>query len=266
VRLRSGTSGFSYPAWKGPFYPEKLPPRDMLGWYAGRLPTVEINNTFYRLPRASVLEGWATRVPADFRFALKASRRITHQARLRDAGESLDYLLRTAAALGEKLGPLLFQLPPFLRKDLPRLRAFLASVPGEYRVALEFRHPSWFDDEVYEALGEAGAALCAVDTGGEGSEAPLQPTAGFGYCRLRAPDYTDAELARWAETLSAQPWNEAYVFFKHEEQGAAPRLASRLLELWDTGARRGPRRAARRAPAPHRVATRDAEEEGGGGA
>ena len=164
VRLFAGASGFSYKPWKGPFYPVDLPDAEMLGYYAARLPAVEINNTFYRLPKAKMLEDWAGQTPDGFRFVLKASRRITHMQRLKDVGELVGYLFETAGALGPKLGPLLFQLPPHLKKDLDRLRTFLDLVPAERRVALEFRNASWFEDDVFEALRAHDAALCVAET------------------------------------------------------------------------------------------------------
>ncbi len=230
-RLWTGTSGFSYKEWKGSFYPEKLPANRMLEYYSQQLASVEINNTFYRLPRSEMLEKWASQVPEDFAFVLKASRRITHMKRLKDAGDPLDYLVTTAVgALGERLGPILFQLPPYLRKDVERLRDFLAIVPDTVRAALEFRHESWFGDDVYQALADHGAALVTADTG-EG-EAPVLETAGFGYARLRRPGYGEAELAEWAASLRRSAWSDVFVFFKHEDEGAGPRMAAGFGEVW----------------------------------
>ena len=236
VRLLAGSSGFAYKPWKGPFYPADLPDAEMLAFYAARLPTVEINNTFYRLPKAEVLAGWSEQTPATFRFVLKASRRITHIQRLKEVGELLDYLFRTAATLGDRLGPLLFQLPPHMKKDLDRLRVFLELVPAERRVTLEFRHASWFEDDVFELLRAHDAALCFAETGGGDEEGeslavPLVATASWGYLRLRREDYTDADLESRAARINAQPWSEAYVFFKHEDTGAAPLTARRLMQL-----------------------------------
>lgn len=229
MQLLVGTSGFSYKQWKGTFYPADLPEAQMLRYYAQRLPAVEINNTFHRMPTPALLEKWAGEVPETFSFALKAPQRITHRKRLREAGEDAAYFFEAAAALGPRLGPALFQLPPQLRKDLPRLRAFLASLPAGARSAFEFRHESWFDEEVYQALREAGASLCVSDTDQEGRPAPLVPTAGWGYLRLRRPDYGDPELAGWADRIRAQPWSHAFVFFKHEEEGRGAALAQALL-------------------------------------
>jgi uncharacterized protein YecE (DUF72 family) len=234
LRLFAGASGFAYKPWKGPFYPADLKDAAMLAYYAARLPAVEINNTFYRLPKAKLLEDWAAETPAGFRFCLKASRRITHIQRLKEVGELVDYLFKTAGALGPKLGPLLFQLPPHLKKDLDRLRAFLDLVPADRKVALEFRNASWFEDDVFEALRAHDAALCVAETEPDdkegGKEPPLVATASFGYLRLRRDDYTDVDLAAWAARIASQGWSEAYVFFKHEDEGAAPKLALRLME------------------------------------
>ena len=236
VRLFAGASGFSYKPWKGPFYPEGLPDAEMLGYYAARLPAVEINNTFYRLPKAKMLEDWAGQTPEGFRFVLKASRRITHMQRLKDVSELLGYLFETAGALGPKLGPLLFQLPPHLKKDLDRLRTFLGMVPADRRVALEFRNASWFEDDVYEALRAHDAALCVAETEPDdkesgGQPAPLVATASWGYLRLRRENYSDADLETWAGRMRGQGWSEAYVFFKHEDEGTAPKLALRLMQV-----------------------------------
>ena len=224
-----GTSGFSFPEWKGPFYPEKLAARDMLRYYAERFPTVEINNTFYQLPREPVLRGWAEQVPERFAFVLKASRFITHIRRLKDSADSLRLLFGLAQALGPRLGPVLFQLPPNMQKDVPRLAAFLRDVPKDRRVAIEFRHASWFDDEVFAVLRDAGAALCVADTGEE-PVAPLVATAEWGYLRLRREDFSDRELRAWARRIGEQPWREAFVFLKHEEEGRGPQLAAKLME------------------------------------
>ena len=213
--LHVGTSGFAYKEWKGGFYPEKTSATSMLPFYAARLSTVEINNTFYRMPKESVLTGWAVAVPETFRFVLKASQRITHFARLGDDGGALEYFLRTASVLGRQLGPTLFQLPPNMKKDHAKLKAFLARLPHRWRAAFEFRHDSWFDDEVYATLRERDVALvCAED---EDGATPLVPTAGWGYLRLRRPAYSTAELEERAARVRAQPWAEAFVFFKHEE-------------------------------------------------
>jgi uncharacterized protein YecE (DUF72 family) len=241
VRLFAGASGFSYKPWKGPFYPADLPDAGMLGYYAARLPAVEINNTFYRMPKAKVLEDWAAQTPDGFRFVLKASRKITHIHRLKDVGEMLGYLFETADTLGAKLGPMLFQLPPYMKKDLDRLRGFLNLVPDGRRIALEFRNAGWFEDDVFDALRERDAALCLAETEPDDKEGgnetvPLIATASWGYLRLRRDDYADGDLEAWAERIRGQGWSEAYVFFKHEDEGAAPKLALRLMEIVGAGA------------------------------
>jgi len=229
MNLYVGTSGYSYKEWKGPFYPEDLSAKEMLRFYGERFRTVEINNTFYRMPKPSVLEAWAADVPAEFRFVLKASQRITHMQRLKDAGDSGAYLLKVAVALQERLGPLLFQLPPFLKKDVPRLREFLALLPREQRAALEFRHESWFDEEVFSLLRDHQAALCIAEAE-DGVNVPFVSTADWGYLRLRRPDYGDPELKAWGERVRQQPWQDAFIFFKHEDEGKGPRFASEFMK------------------------------------
>jgi uncharacterized protein YecE (DUF72 family) len=230
MRLLAGASGYSFKEWCGSFYPEKIKPDAMLAWYAERLPTVEINNTFYRMPAAAMLEHWADATPAHFRFAIKASRRITHEARIdaEKAGDSIDYLYRNLGSLGAKRGPVLFQLPPFLKKDLPRLTAFLQRLPEGHRAAFEFRHESWFDDQVYDALRAAGAALCLSERE-DNALPPLVCTAGWGYVRLRLEHYAEDDLARWAERLAGAGWDEVFAYFMHEP--TAPGYAQRLLRL-----------------------------------
>jgi uncharacterized protein YecE (DUF72 family) len=225
-----GTSGYSYKEWKGSFYPEDLPAKGMLSYYAEQLPAVEINNTFYRLPRASVLEGWAEQVPDGFRFALKASRRITHFKRLKGAEEETDYLVRTASVLADRAGVLLYQLPPNFKRDTERLSAFIEQLPNPGRSAFEFRHESWFEDEVYDILRAGNCALCIAQTD-ELPEPAAVATADWAYLRLRKTEYEADEIEDWAKRLRDGPWGEAYVFFKHEDAGTGPRLASRFLEL-----------------------------------
>ena len=232
MRVFVGTSGYAYKEWKGAFYPAKLPAGEMLRFYASRLPAVEINNTFYRMPSEKVLVDWAGQVPETFRFVLKASQRITHYARLRIEDDSLDYFLRTANVLGPRLGPTLFQLPPNLKKDLPRLADFLAKLPRTWRAALEFRHESWLADDVLEALRARDIALVAVDDDEGGT--PLLTTASWGYLRLRRTGYDEAALDRWAGRILEQPWREAYAFLKHDEEGTeanGPRWAEALAHL-----------------------------------
>jgi uncharacterized protein YecE (DUF72 family) len=236
MQVLVGTSGYSYKEWKGTFYPDDLKAADMLHFYADRLATVEINNTFYRMPTASVLEHWAEQVPGGFTFVLKGSQRITHMKRLRDVADPVDYFFRTAATLGPKLGPVFFQLPPNFQKDVPRLREFLALLPADRPVAFEFRHESWFDEETYAALREKGAALCAADTDNSGEEgAPIVPTACWGYLRLRRAEYDDAALGAWIDRVHAQPWERAFVFFKHEDAGKGPAMAARFVTALAAG-------------------------------
>ncbi len=245
MELRVGTSGFSYKEWKGPFYPEDLPAKKMLTYYAEHLGTVEINNTFYRLPKASVLESWAEQVPEGFRFVIKASRRITHFKRLKEAGDETAYLLRTVSALGDRLGCLLFQLPPNLKLDLPRLDAFLGELPADVPAAFEFRHPSWACAEVFDRLRADDRAWVGVDA----DDAPLERlvrTASWGYLRLRGAGYDADALAGWAARIQQPGWREAFVFFKHEDEGAAPRLAAELADHVTAGPRPAPARPARR--------------------
>lgn len=230
MKLWVGTSGYSYKAWLGNFYPERLAAKEMLRFYAARLPAVEINNTFYRLPKESVLQGWAEQAPAEFRFVLKAPQRITHVKRLKDASSEVEYLFRVATVLGSKIGAILFQLPPHLRKDLEKLQNFLSILPGDRAVAFEFRHPSWFDDEVFSCLKERNCALCTAEMD-ETETANLVPTATWGYIRLRRSAYSGADLLNWKERILSQQWDHAYVFFKHEDEGIGPKLAAEFLDL-----------------------------------
>ena len=229
MRLWPGTSGFSYKEWKGSFYPEDLPDAGMLAYYAGRFPAVEINNTFYRMPTRKLLAGWADQVPPGFRFVLKASRKITHQKKLAGTDDEIGYLAETSRALGERLGPTLVQLPPYLKKDVPLLRAFLASLPADFPVAVEFRSSSWFEDDVYAALSDAGAALVVSDTGK--GDPPVVRTAPFGYARLRRVQYDEADLEEWARRLTEPGWDDLFAFFKHEDEATGPRLAARFREV-----------------------------------
>ena len=227
-RLLAGASGYSFKEWKGDFYPAEMKPEGMLAWYAERLPTVEINNTFYQMPKVAVLENWAHATPEAFRFAIKASRRITHMARLKadSAADSVAYLYKNLAALGAKRGPVLFQLPPFMKKDLPRLEEFLKLLPEGHQAAFEFRNDTWFDDDVYDSLRRAGASLCLSERE-DNAPPPLLETAPWGYVRLRLETYTDADLRQWAERLAATHWRQIYVYFMHEP--TAPRYARTLM-------------------------------------
>jgi uncharacterized protein YecE (DUF72 family) len=230
MNLYVGTSGYSYQEWKGAFYPGDLSSNRMLHYYGERFNAVEINNTFYRMPGVSVLETWAGDVPADFKFVLKAPRQITHIHRLKNAADSVSYLFEVVGILQDRLGALLFQLPPNLKKDVPRLRDFLALLRSKPRVAFEFRHPSWFDDEVFGLLHDHQTVLCIAEAETD-LEVPFVATGDWGYLRLRRPDYDDAELKKWAQLVREQGWQNSFVFFKHEDEGKAPRMAIRFLEL-----------------------------------
>jgi uncharacterized protein YecE (DUF72 family) len=237
MQVLVGTSGYGYKEWKGSFYPKDIKAGAMLRYYAERLGTVEINNTFYRMPSAELVQGWAEQVPEGFVFVLKGPQRITHMKRLRESGEPLRQFLDTAAVLGPMLGPVFFQLPPNFKKDLGRLRDFLALLPADPPAAFEFRHESWFDPEVYDALREKAAVLCAADTDESGDEgAPVVPTADWGYLRLRRADYDDAALRAWVQRVRTQPWTRCFVFFKHEDAGKGPALAARFLAAWNGAA------------------------------
>lgn len=229
MRVLIGTSGYSYKEWKGSFYPEDLAASKMLAYYAERLGTVELNNTFYKMPSEKVLGGMAQQVPPAFVFAVKAPQRITHRERLVGSADSLGYFLKACEALAERRGPILFQLPPFQKKDVARLVDFLALLPKGLEATFEFRHESWFDDEVYRALGTAGAALVISES--EKLAAPVIATAPFGYLRLRREDYVEKDLAAWSERIRAQKWSHAYVYFKHEEAGIGPKFARQLIDL-----------------------------------
>lgn len=229
MEIRAGTSGFSYKEWKGCFYPEKLPANKMLGFYSTQLNTVEINNTFYRLPKPEMLESWAKQVPEDFRFSIKAARRITHIKRLKDVKDETEFLLTSLETLGARLGVVLFQLPPFLRKDLASLDAFLALLPDDTPAAFEFRHASWFDEDVLERLKNRNFAVCVADT--EKAAGDVIGTALWGYLRLRRSDYSDQDLESWAKRVASQSWDRAFVFFKHEDEGAGPKFAARFMQL-----------------------------------
>jgi uncharacterized protein YecE (DUF72 family) len=205
----------------------------MLRYYGERFGAVEINSSFYRMPKSSVLEDWLKQVPADFRFVLKAPQRITHFQRLKGSEESVELLFKVAATLKKRQGPILFQLPPNMKQDLPRLRDFLALMPPRIPVAFEFRHESWFDDASLKVLSDRGAALCIAEAE-DGVEVPFAATADWGYIRLRRPDYGTADLKKWAKLIAKQKWSDAYVFFKHEDEGVGPKLATKLIDLMGT--------------------------------
>jgi uncharacterized protein YecE (DUF72 family) len=230
MTLYVGTSGYSYKEWKGSFYPEKIPAKDMLAYYSARLHAVELNNTFYRLPQKSMVESWKSQVPNDFRFSVKASQRITHFKRLKEVAEETRFMLETVSELGDRLGVVLFQLPPNMKKDLERLDTFLKEVPGETPVAFEFRHPTWFDDDVLALLRSQNRALCVSDTD-DLPTSHIDKTADWGYLRLRRVNYSDADLAEWMRRVKTQQWKNTFVFFKHEDEGTGPKLAARFVAL-----------------------------------
>jgi uncharacterized protein YecE (DUF72 family) len=231
MRHLVGTSGYSYREWKGEgkFYPPRTSAAKMLRFYAERFATVEMNNTFYDFPDKDALVKQAAQVPPGFTFAVKAPGKITHQKRLVDVGEPVKELFSTLAVLGPRLGPVLFGLPPNFKKDVPRLKSLLSVLPRQRRVAVEFRHPSWFDDEVYALLRKARVALCVADA--DDLATPLVATTSWGYVRLRREKYSKAALAGWAASIQAQGWSDALVYFKHEDTGRAPKLARRFLTL-----------------------------------
>ncbi len=230
MTLYVGTSGYSYKEWKGSFYPEKIPAKDMLRYYSERLSTVEINNTFYRMPQLSLLENWREQVPGTFKFSLKAPQRITHFKRLKETDEETKYFLDTASVLGGQLGVMLFQLPPNMKKDLPRLESFLTLLPTTTPAAFEFRHPSWFDDDVLDLLRSQNRPLVVSDT----DDLPathIDKTADWGYMRLRRVNYSEENLVEWLERIRNQNWKETFLFFKHEDEGTGPKLAAQFLQL-----------------------------------
>lgn len=233
MRLTVGTSGYSYKEWKGTFYPSDLPAAKMLSFYANHFGSVEINNTFYRMPEAKTLVKWASEVPEDFTFVLKAPQRITHQKKLTGVEDDLHYFVDVAVdSLGPKLGPMLFQLPPYFRKDAATLRDFLRRLPRERRVALEVRNETWLDEEIYSILREHDVALCLSDTDEVvDPDQIVVPTASWGYLRLRRTEYSDDQLSGWRRRIGAQAWSDAYVFFKHEDEGKGPAFAKRFLAV-----------------------------------
>ena len=225
-----GTSGYSYKEWKGSFYPEKLAAKDMLPYYASKLHAVELNNTFYRMPKPEMVESWKEQVPDNFRFSVKASQRITHFKRLKEADAETKYMLDTVAKLEDRLGVVLFQLPPNMKKDLERLDTFLKTLPPTISATFEFRHPTWFDDEVLELLRSHNRPLCVSDTD-DLPASHIAPTADWGYLRLRRVVYEENDLTDWVRRINDQKWNAAYVFFKHEDEGTGPKLAAKFMSL-----------------------------------
>ena len=228
-KLLAGASGYSFKEWKGDFYPADMKPDGMLEFYSARLPTVEINNTFYRMPRAEMLENWARTVPPGFRFAIKASRRITHISRIKEsAADSVQFLYKALASLDEKRGPVLFQLPPNLKKDVERLKGFLAMLPADHGAALEFRNDTWFSEDVYDALRAKRASLCLSERE-DNVPPPLVETADWGYVRLRLEHYSEQDLEQWAQRLDATGWKQVYIYFMHEP--TAPAYAQTLMRF-----------------------------------
>jgi len=230
MKLHVGTSGYSYKEWKGNFYPEDLPAKEMLSYYSRRLPAVEINNTFYRLPQATMIENWRAQVPDEFRFSIKATQRITHIKRLNNVAEETRYLLDTSRLLGECLGVVLFQLPPNMKKDSGRFKSFLELLPSDARAAFEFRHESWFEDDTFATLQAKNCALVVSDTDAKPLD-DIISTADWGYLRLRKTSYEPQDLKEWMKRVRNQKWSDAFIFFKHEDEGVGPKLAAKFLKL-----------------------------------
>ena len=230
MNLWIGTSGFQYSEWKGNFYPEDLATAKMLPFYAERFTTTEINYTFHRIPAQKTIENWKAQTPERFRFALKAPQKITHWSKLRDCSDTLEYFCKIVTALGHRLGPVLFQLPPTFKKDAEVLSSFLRELPS-MRAAFEFRHDSWFDDEIFRLLKSRNVALCIADTATIAS--PKNITADYGYLRLRRENYITSDVEHWADFVRAQNanWTDAFVYFKHEESGIGPTLARQMIEF-----------------------------------
>ena len=230
MNLWIGTSGFQYTEWKGNFYPEDLPTAKMLSFYSEQFATTEINYTFHRIPAQKTIENWKVQTPEKFRFALKAPQKITHWAKLRDCSDTLEYFCKVVTDLGERLGPILFQLPPTFKKNADVLSSFLRELPS-MRGAFEFRHESWFDDEIFDMLRSRNIALCIADT--DTIATPKKITADYGYLRLRREDYTEEDVKRWSDFVREENtnWTDAFVYFKHEESGIGPKLGRQMIEL-----------------------------------
>ena len=230
MNLYAGASGYSYKEWKGRFYPEDLAAKDMLRYYAAKLPAVELNNTYYRLPQRDMIENWKAQVPENFRFSVKASQRITKVKRLKDAMPETKYMLDVVSALDDRLGAIFYRMPEDMENDLKRLASFLKQLPPQPRAVFDFRHPSWFDDDVRDLLRSENRALCISDT----DELPvsrIDKTADWGYVRLRRVNYSTADLRDWISRMKDQDWKTAFVFFKHEDEGTGPRLAAEFINL-----------------------------------
>jgi uncharacterized protein YecE (DUF72 family) len=226
-----GTSGFQYAEWKGTFYPEDLPASKMLPFYAEQFTTTEVNYSFRRIPSPKTIQNWWEATPERFKFSLKAPQKVTHFAKLKNCADTMRYFCQVISDLEAKLGPVLFQLPPNLQKDTGLLAAFLEDVPAGLRAAFEFRHPSWFDEEVFAVLNAKNIALCIAES--EDLRTPVVATADYGYLRLRREDYTEADMTRWAEAIQAKKdvWPDAFVYLKHEESGMGPKLGRQLMGM-----------------------------------
>ena len=231
MTLYVGTSGYSYKEWKGSFYPDKISPKEMLGYYASRLHAVELNNTFYRMPKPEMIESWKSQVPENFRFSVKAPQTITHFRRLKDAAPQTRIMLKTVAALDQRLGAVIFRLPEEMKKDLKRLESFLKVLPVDTPGVFDFRHPTWFDDEVVALLRSQKRVFCTSDMDELPEAREIHRTADWGYVRLRRVRYTRAELVKWSKLINAQKWDNTYVFFKHEDEGTGPKLAAQFVNL-----------------------------------
>jgi len=230
MRVHVGTSGYNYPEWRGTFYPEAFPAGKMFAYYAERFRTVEINYTFYRMPNEKLVAGWAAQTPSPFKLTLKAPRRITHDSRLKNCGELVKSFCAVAGTLGDKLGVLLFQLPPQSKKDLAVFDAFLEDLPPGAKAAFEFRHASWLDQDVFDRLAARKLALCIADS--EKMSTPVRVTADYAYFRLRDEGYTPGDIAAWADTIRRETaaCRDVYVYFKHEEEGKGPEFARMLMD------------------------------------
>ena len=230
MNIYVGTSGYSYKEWKGSFYPATIPAKDMLSYYASRLQAVELNNTFYRVPQKSMVESWKAQVPDNFRFSMKAWQRITHIKQLKDVANDTRFMLQRVSAFGDRLGAVLFRLPPEMKKDIKRLETLLKDLPADIPAAFQLEDPTWFDDDVFALLRSQNRAFCVVDTD-DVPASQIHKTADWGYMRLRRVNYSESELKEWITRMRAQEWKTTFVFFKHEDEGTGPKLAARLVAL-----------------------------------
>ncbi len=229
--IYAGTSGYSYKEWKGRFYPQTTVAKDMLSFYASKLPAVELNNTFYRLPQPGMIESWKAQVPKNFRFCVKASQGITHFRRLKDAADATKRMLEIVSGLEERLAAVIYRLPEDFEKDLARLETFLKHLPRNPPAVFDFRHPSWFDDDVVQLLRSENRVLCVSDMDELPAARDIHRTADWGYVRLRRVNYSTADLREWISRMKDQDWKTAFVFFKHEDEGTGPRLAAEFIDL-----------------------------------